>query len=201
MTSQAQEAVRGALEPALAAPRRVIWDDPYMAAPDHRYRAATPWGNAVLTCRGDDIVAIEPPPSDADAADVATAPATVRAFAKQLAAYLGGDEVALATREDVARWLDAAGVNGFRRDLSLTLYDVPRGVTISYGELAALAGRPGAARAAGTTCARNPLPVLVPCHRVVHAGARRGDVGAYGAATGTAYKRRLLELEQAALVR
>ncbi len=129
------------------------------------------------------------------------APVAVRDLAGALDAYLDGAPVELADRDVVSRWLDAAGVTGFRRDVSLALFDVPRGVTLSYGELAALAGRPGAARAAGTTCARNPLPLVIPCHRVVHAGARRGDVGSYGAATGAEYKRRLLELEDAPLVR
>ena len=78
---------------------------------------------------------------------------------------------------------------------------VPALVDASQSARAALAGRPGAARAAGTTCARNPLPLVIPCHRVVHAGARRGDVGSYGAATGSSYKRRLLKLEDAPLVR
>src|SRR5581483_8856292 len=69
---------------------------------------------------------------------------------------------------------------------------VPRGETVTYGELAALAGSPGAARAAGTFCARNRLGLFVPCHRVVAAG----DLGSYGS-LGLAYKRRLLELEGA----
>lgn len=140
-------------------------------------------------------------PAGAAAATDAPAPAAVRDLAVALAAYLDGELVELAERRDVERWLDAAGVTGFRRDVSLTLFDVPRAVTLSYGELAALAGRPGAARAVGAACARNPLPIVIPCHRVVHAGARRGDVGSYGAVTGADYKRRLLELEGAPLVR
>jgi methylated-DNA-[protein]-cysteine S-methyltransferase len=67
---------------------------------------------------------------------------------------------------------------------------VPRGEVVTYGELAALAGRPGAARAAGTFCARNRLAPFVPCHRVVAAGG----VGSYGS-LGLDYKRRLLALE------
>jgi methylated-DNA-[protein]-cysteine S-methyltransferase len=69
---------------------------------------------------------------------------------------------------------------------------IPRGEVVTYGELAALAGAPGAARAAGSFCARNRLGLFVPCHRVVAAG----DLGSYGS-YGIAYKRRLLELEGA----
>jgi methylated-DNA-[protein]-cysteine S-methyltransferase len=67
---------------------------------------------------------------------------------------------------------------------------VPRGEVVTYGELAALAGSPGAARAAGSFCARNRLGLFVPCHRVVSAGG----LGSYGS-YGLSYKRRLLELE------
>jgi methylated-DNA-[protein]-cysteine S-methyltransferase len=70
------------------------------------------------------------------------------------------------------------------------LRDVPPGEVVSYGELAALAGAPGAARAAGSFCARNRLGLFVPCHRVVGAG----DLGSYGS-FGVDYKRRLLALE------
>ena len=170
----------------------------------------TAWGEARITAHGPHVTGVRPPmPADGRARTSAPlsdargddAPPAVRALAEAMVAYLDGELVELADRHDVERWLDAAGVTGFRRDVSLALFDVPRGVTLSYGELAALAGRPGAARAAGTTGARNPLPIVIPCHRVVHAGARRGNVGSYGAATGTEYKRRLLELEDAPLVR
>ena len=70
--------------------------------------------------------------------------------------------------------------------------DVPRGATIRYGELAARAGNPRAARAAGTACATNPIPIVVPCHRVLPAG---GGVGSYGG--GVPRKLALLELEGA----
>lgn len=175
---------------------------------EHRY--VTPWGVGVIGTIGDAVVSVTPPIGRADAGstgldagivDGGTAPAAARRLAGAIARYLAGDLAPIANRAEVASWLTAAGVSGFRHDVSLALFDVPVGVTISYGELAALAGRPGAARAVGTTCARNPLPIVVPCHRVVHAGARRGDVGSYGAATGSDYKRRLLALEDAALVR
>jgi O-6-methylguanine DNA methyltransferase len=69
---------------------------------------------------------------------------------------------------------------------------IPYGEVVTYGELAALAGRPRAPRAAGTFCARNRFGLVVPCHRVVGAN----DLGGYGS-LGLAYKRRLLELEGA----
>ena len=67
---------------------------------------------------------------------------------------------------------------------------IPPGEVVTYGELAALAGAPAAARAAGSFCARNRLGLFVPCHRVVAAA----DLGSYGSA-GVEYKRRLLALE------
>ena len=67
---------------------------------------------------------------------------------------------------------------------------VPHGETVTYGELAEMAGRPRAARAVGTAMATNPLPILVPCHRVVRAG---GVLGAYGGGVDT--KAALLALE------
>ena len=70
------------------------------------------------------------------------------------------------------------------------LRHVPRGEVVTYGELAALAGAPRAARAAGGFCARNRLGLFVPCHRVVAAGG----LGSYGS-HGLEYKRRLLALE------
>jgi O-6-methylguanine DNA methyltransferase len=84
--------------------------------------------------------------------------------------------------------------DGFYGDCSRALLAVPRGEVVTYGELAALAGRPGAARAAGTFCARNHLSPFVPCHRVVSASG----IGSYGS-LGVDYKRKLLALEDVAL--
>jgi methylated-DNA-[protein]-cysteine S-methyltransferase len=79
---------------------------------------------------------------------------------------------------------------GFYGDLTRTLRKVPRGEVVTYGELAALAGYPSAARAAGTFCGRCDLSPFVPTHRVVAANG----LGSYGD-LGVDYKRRLLELE------
>lgn len=84
--------------------------------------------------------------------------------------------------------------NGFYGDCARALRTVPRGETVTYGELAALAGYPGAARAAGTFCARCELAPFLPVHRVVAANG----LGSWGD-LGVAYKRRLLELEDVAL--
>ena len=78
----------------------------------------------------------------------------------------------------------------FLERCATALRAVPAGEVVTYGELAALAGAPGAARAAGSFCARNRLSLFVPCHRVVAAA----DLGSYGS-TGVEYKRRLLALE------
>jgi len=106
-------------------------------------------------------------------------------LADRLRAYFAGEPVGF---DDVEFDLDDETV--FGRALGETLRRIPRGEVVTYGELAALAGRPGAPRAAGSFCARNRLPILIPCHRVVSAGG----LGPYGS-LGVDYKRRLLELE------
>lgn len=81
---------------------------------------------------------------------------------------------------------------GFRRIVLGHLPDIGYGSTASYAAVASLAGNPKAVRAVGTACATNPLPVVVPCHRVVRAdGALGGYLG------GAAAKRTLLDLEAA----
>jgi methylated-DNA-[protein]-cysteine S-methyltransferase len=78
----------------------------------------------------------------------------------------------------------------FQRSLLEVLRAVPHGELVTYGELAALAGRPGAARAAGSFCAHNRFFLVVPCHRVVGAAGP----GGYGS-LGLEYKRRLLAID------
>jgi methylated-DNA-[protein]-cysteine S-methyltransferase len=82
---------------------------------------------------------------------------------------------------------------GFRASVLQHLTDIEYGRTASYATVAQLAGRPKAFRAVGTACATNPLPVVVPCHRVV-----KSDGGMGGYLGGTAAKATLLELEAAA---
>jgi methylated-DNA-[protein]-cysteine S-methyltransferase len=106
---------------------------------------------------------------------------------EMLQAYFAGEDVPLG---EVA--VDLEYDSEFFSRCAEALRSVPRGEVVTYGELAALAGAPGAARAAGSFCARNRLGLFVPCHRVVAAG----DLGSYGS-YGIGYKRRLLELEGA----
>ncbi len=80
----------------------------------------------------------------------------------------------------------------FQRDIIASLRTISWGQTVSYAELATLAGRPGAARAVGQVMARNPLPLIVPCHRVLASG---GGIGGFSAPTGLDLKRTLLAVE------
>jgi AraC family transcriptional regulator of adaptative response/methylated-DNA-[protein]-cysteine methyltransferase len=87
--------------------------------------------------------------------------------------------------------LDVRGT-AFQEAVWRELSRVPAGESVSYAALAARAGKPGAARAAGTACGANPVMILIPCHR-----ARRGDGSAGGYAWGLEMKSKLLELEGA----
>jgi methylated-DNA-[protein]-cysteine S-methyltransferase len=116
---------------------------------------------------------------DADGAELASK------LAGRVHAHLAG----CATRYDDFP-LDLSWCTEFQAELAQALRAVPWGEIVSYGELAALAGRPGAARAAGSFCARNRFALIFPCHRVVSSTG----VGGYGD-SGPALKRRLLALE------
>jgi methylated-DNA-[protein]-cysteine S-methyltransferase len=88
--------------------------------------------------------------------------------------------------------LDYEGVPPFHRRVYEEARRIPPGRTRSYSELALRAGSPGAARAVGQAMARNPFPIVVPCHRVLAAGGRPGGFSAPG---GVGTKLRLLALE------
>jgi len=104
---------------------------------------------------------------------------------RQLLAYLAGKRRTL----DVP--LDLAGFTPFRRAVSLAVAAIPYGNTRSYGEIARQAGSPRAARAVGQIMASNPLPLFVPCHRVLGSG---GALTGFG--SGLDNKQALLALEQ-----
>jgi methylated-DNA-[protein]-cysteine S-methyltransferase len=158
-------------------------------------RLPTPLGRLLVVQGPDGIVRIAFPgePDDAVLAEVAAdlGPRILgsdRELAGErdaISAYLEGDTAVLDLPADL-RLMHAP----FRRAVLETLRAVPRGETITYGALAARAGNPRAYRAAGTACARNPVPIVVPCHRVLPG---TGGLGNYGG--GPERKRALLELE------
>lgn len=118
---------------------------------------------------------------------ILAAPARLDDAARQLDEYFRGARTAF----DLP--LDLRLARGFRREVITHLPGIGYGRTASYAEVAAVAGSPRAVRAVGTACARNPLPVVLPCHRVVRSD---GDLGRY--VGGVDAKRALLRLEAAA---
>ncbi len=102
-----------------------------------------------------------------------------------LSSYLAGE------RSELRLPVDLTLVRSpFQAEVLAALTAVPRGSVTTYGELARRIGHPGAARAVGTALGRNPVPIVVPCHRVLPS---TGGLGGYGG--GTERKRLLLELE------
>ena len=161
-------------------------------------RLASPLGRLLVVQGPEGLVriAFEEEPEDHVLADVARVfgpriVASNRELASErdtLSAYLEGATTVLDLPVDLR-----LAASPFRRAVLEALHhDVARGETITYGELAAHAGNRRAARAAGTACARNPVPLVVPCHRVLPGS---GGIGSYGG--GPARKRALLELEGA----
>jgi methylated-DNA-[protein]-cysteine S-methyltransferase len=92
--------------------------------------------------------------------------------------------------------VDLSAEPDFERQVYKALRGVSWGLTVSYGELALLAGSPRAARAVGRAMAKNPLPVIVPCQRVLAAG---GAIGGFSAHGGRTTKQRMLALERVTL--
>ena len=112
--------------------------------------------------------------------------AAADAVRRQLDEYFEGDR----TRFDLK--LDRRLMRGIARNVLAATARVPFGRTTTYGEVATRIGRPRASRAVGNALGSNPIPIVVPCHRVLRSG---GDVGGY--AGGPARKRSLLALEGA----
>ncbi len=106
---------------------------------------------------------------------------------RRLTEFAAGERV---TFEDIE--LDLDGVPAFHRKVLAACRKIRYGETQTYAKLAAGAGRPRAVRAAGTAMASNPLPILIPCHRVVRSD---GGLGGYSAPQGVSVKQRLLLME------
>jgi methylated-DNA-[protein]-cysteine S-methyltransferase len=149
--------------------------------------AASPRGllRVAFALEGFDAVVAEL--ADSVSPRVLRAPGRLDAAARQVDGYLDGTVAAF----DLP--LDLQLARGFRRDVLQHLRTIPYGRTESYTVAARAAGRPAAVRAAASACSHNPIPLVIPCHRVVRSD---GSIGAYRG--GSALKRDLLEMESAA---
>jgi len=161
-------------------------------------RFRTNWGEGRITIRDGRLVGVELPPLDAEtgAEDRRTAGQRVSSddiwaletWVEALESYFRGER--LSWSEDEVPLHDL-GVGRFEEAVYSALVLVPAATTVSYGELAAMAGHPRAARAVGNAMASNPVPIVIPCHRVIRAD---GTLGRYG--RDPAWKERLLQHER-----
>jgi methylated-DNA-[protein]-cysteine S-methyltransferase len=148
----------------------IAWSDQGVT----RFRLPDPNRAAAEKALGARVASDEPPPHVAVAVDEAKR-------------YFGG------ARVDFGRiGLDLAGIEPFRRSIYDALRAVAWGETVTYGDLAKRAGAPGAAQEVGIAMARNPVPLIIPCHRVLAAG---GKLGGFSAPGRTETKERMLALE------
>ncbi len=166
----------------------------------------TPWGAGAVWVSDGRLVAVELPeasglegamgdssrspeapahPSELSAADQAA----LDHWVGELEAYFRGERLSW-TPEEAS--LDALSQGPFERAVYLALMSVSAGATVAYGELAEMAGYPRAARAVGNVMAANPIPIVIPCHRVIRAD---GSLGNYG--NDPEWKGRLLAHERA----
>lgn len=158
---------------------------------------ATPVGDLLLAATTDGLlrVAFDCEGHDAVLAALAEqvsprvlrSPARLEPVVREVEEYFAGQRTGFDLR------LDLRLSTGFRRSVLAHLREVAYGATTTYAALAAAAGSPRAVRAAGSACATNPLPVVVPCHRVLRSD---GHVGQY--LGGVQAKERLLALERGA---
>jgi methylated-DNA-[protein]-cysteine S-methyltransferase len=159
------------------------------------------WGIGELALLNDRPVANELPLATAapgpqhveDPSELAgDAPDALARLLALIYAFYRGERVTWTADElQLEQSADEWGLSPFMTSIALALAELPYGETVTYGDLAMLAGRPRAARAAGSFCARNPLGLFIPCHRVISGDGSSGPYGSYG----RDYKRRMLALE------
>jgi methylated-DNA-[protein]-cysteine S-methyltransferase len=128
-------------------------------------------------------------PEARGAATPGTAPPHILDAVRAITALLEGEPVDL-----TGVVLDLDGVPDFHLAVYAIARTIPAGHTLTYGEIAARLGDPGAARAVGQAMGANPCPIVVPCHRVTAAG---GALGGFSAPGGATTKQRLLRIEGA----
>ncbi len=144
--------------------------------PGMRFVVDSPIGPLAVVLDGDVVVGVRfgAPPG----------PSGAHPVAGELAGYFAG------TLTGFTVPVEMRGGSDFERAVWAEIAAIPYGEMRTYGAIATALGDPGAARAVGTACNRNPVPVIVPCHRVVGAGGKMVGFGG-----GLDRKRRLLELE------
>ena len=154
-----------------------------MTTPTFTMPMHTPVGQLVLESDGDVLIGIWlPSQATTTRGDGHDAPPVLKDTATQLEEYFAGER----TGFDVPMELDGTT---FQKEVWRELSRIPYGETISYGELARRVGRPKGPRAVGQANGKNPIPIIVPCHRVL---ASNG-IGGYGG--GLPMKRALLAVE------
>jgi methylated-DNA-[protein]-cysteine S-methyltransferase len=153
-----------------------------MTTPTFTLPMDSPVGRLVLESDGDVLIGIWLPPQSKTPRGGHDAPPVLKDTATQLEEYFAGER----TEFDVPMELDGTA---FQKEVWRELSRIPYGKTISYGELARRAGRPTGPRAVGQANGKNPIPIIVPCHRVL---ASNG-IGGYGG--GLPMKRTLLAVE------
>lgn len=161
---------------------------------------ATALGSCGLTWRDDRVVGVQLPEADPEStrrrlsrrfptARPAEPPAAIGTAIAAIQALLRGERVDLSHVPVALDTLPEFDQAVYRRARA-----IPFGRVVTYGEVATDLGDPALSREVGGALGRNPVPLLVPCHRVVAAGGR---LGGFSAAGGTVTKRRLLEIERA----
>lgn len=155
------------------------------------------WGVAGFVCSGQGLCGLLLPESGVTAVrrwvqhtwpDARFNPRLAPSLQLAIRAYFAGRHVAFSIRVD----LDA--MSPFQRAVLQACRRIPYGQRVTYGELARRVGRPRAARAVGGVMARNPIPLVIPCHRVI---AGDGSLGGFSARRGVAVKKRMLAMEDA----
>lgn len=183
-TKQDKGQAAGGTEPAQDSPRKAVCAG-----------YETEWGEGGVTVRDGRLVAVEVPGDFSRERDAWEAKglhpedrAALTRWIADLQAYFRGERLGW-TADEIP--LDELGVPPFAREVYAALLEIAPAETISYAGLAERAGRPRAARAVGTAMATNPIPIVIPCHRVIKSD---GSYGNYG--KDPAYKVLLLEHER-----
>lgn len=147
----------------------------------------TTWGDAWVTFDDRGPVEMGLPASPLPETGLHWPPAVITAFVRSLEAYWSGGPLPPVD----AGMLERAASTAYTRRIYEVVSPIPRGETLTYAEVATIAGRPGASRSVGAAMARNPLAPIIPCHRVVGSD---GSLTGYGG--GLDMKRSLLAMER-----